>query len=68
MTDRQTEQSYRYPLLLTGTIDSGVYNNTGNLIKDISERLSQYENAIARYIKDTPFDAIIFIENSVFKG
>lgn len=67
MTDKQTEQSYRYPLLLTGTIDSGVYNNTGNLIKDISERLSQYENAIAGYIKDTPFDVIVFIENSGYK-
>ena len=26
-------------LLLTGTIDSGKYNNTGNLITDINERL-----------------------------
>lgn len=37
-------------LLLTGTIDSGKYNNTGNLITDINERLSQYESAISRYI------------------
>jgi len=54
----------RYPLLLTGTIDSGVYGNTGNLIKDVQTRLMQYESAIRRYIEETPFDAVIFIENS----
>ena len=57
----------QYPLLLTGTIDSEVYNNTGNLIKDIQVRLTQYENAIERYIKDTPFNPIVFIENSGYK-
>ena len=51
-------------LLLTGTIDSGKYNNTGNLITDINERLSQYESAISRYITETPFTDIVFIENS----
>ena len=54
----------QYPLLLTGTIDSGVYGNTGNLIKDIKIRLMQYESSIGRYIEETPFDAIVFIENS----
>jgi len=54
----------RYPLLLTGTIDTSVYGNTGNLIKDVQTRLMQYESAIRRYIVETPFDAVIFIENS----
>ena len=54
------------PLLLTGTIDSGVYNNTGNIFTDISERLMQYESSISRYITETPFDKIVFIENSGF--
>ena len=51
-------------LLLTGTIDSGKYNNTGNIITNINERLSQYESAISRYITETPFTDIVFIENS----
>lgn len=55
-----------YPLLLTGTIDSSVYGNTGNRIPDIAERLSQYEDSIKRYILYTPFNPIIFIENSGF--
>ena len=55
-----------YPLLLTGTIDSSVYNNTGNLIRDIETRKQQYENAIERYIKETPFTPVVFIENSGF--
>ncbi len=51
-------------LLLTGTIDSGKYNNTGNIITDVSERLSQYEESITKYITETPFTDIVFIENS----
>lgn len=54
------------PLLLTGTIDSTVYNNTGNVITDVSERLSQYESAIYRYLTESPFNRIVFIENSGF--
>lgn len=53
-------------LLLTGTIDSNVYNNIGNIITDIDLRRSQYENAIYRYITETPFTDIVFIENSGF--
>lgn len=53
-------------LLLTGTIDSAVYNNVGNKIVDIQERLSQYESCIERYIKESPFMNIVFIENSEY--
>lgn len=53
-------------LLLTGTIDSGVYHNVGNKITDVSERLHQYESCIERYINDTPFKKIVFIENSSY--
>ena len=56
-----------YPLLLTGTIDSSVYNNTGNLIRNIDERLKQYEMSIRKYITETPFDVIVFIENSGYR-
>ena len=52
------------PLLLTGTIDSSVYNNTGNIIQNVAERLNQYESSIEKYISSTPFDIIVFIENS----
>ena len=51
-------------LLLTGTIDSTVYNNVGNKIVDVNERLLQYESCIERYIKESPFTKIVFIENS----
>lgn len=54
------------PLLLTGTIDSGVYSNVGNVIRDVSDRLSQYEHSIECYIKHSPFRRIVFIENSDF--
>lgn len=56
-----------YPLLLTGTIDSSVYNNVGNQITDIRVRLNQYEESIRRYIKETPFDPIVFIDNSGYQ-
>ena len=49
------------PLLLTGTIDSSVYNNTGNIIQNVAERLNQYESSIEKYISSTPFDIIVFI-------
>lgn len=58
--DRQTDIS----LLLTGTIDSSAYNDVGNLIQDVSIRLEQYETSIERYIKESPFNIIVFIENS----
>lgn len=55
--DRQT-------VLLTGTIDSSVYENVGNLITDCTTRLKQYELAIERYILESVFTDIVFIENS----
>lgn len=60
LEDRQT------PLLLTGTINASVYNNVGNIIQDVSVRLEQYETSIEKYIRETPFDKIVFIENSGF--
>ena len=55
-----------YPLLLTGTIDSSVYLNTGNIITNANQRLEQYESSLYRYITETPFNKIVFIENSGF--
>lgn len=57
----------RYPLLLTGTIDSSVYNNVGNRITDTKLRLEQYESTIYKYIDDSPFNPIVFIDNSGFE-
>ena len=51
-------------LLMTGTINPSVYNNTGVVITDVSQRLYQYEYTIERYIKFSDFDCIIFAENS----
>lgn len=49
----------RYPLLLTGTIDPG------NVKKfRVEQRLGEYEHAIERYINMTPFNPIVFAENS----
>ena len=50
--------------LLTGTINTEIFNNTGNKICDIKERLNQYENSIYRYIRDSEFSTIVFGENS----
>lgn len=66
-TDAKRNVESYYPLLLTGTINSSVYGNTGNRITDVKERLSQYEDSIERYILDTPFNPIVFIENSGFQ-
>ncbi len=55
-----------YHLLLTGTIDSSVFHNTGNKITDVEERLRQYESSITRYITESVFDIIVFAENSGF--
>lgn len=54
----------RIPLLLTGTIDANVYNNTGNRITDVNIRLEQYENSLRQYIEKTAFNPIVFIDNS----
>ena len=53
--------TYRYPLLLTGTIDPRKYDGE---VKDVKERLNKYENAITKYICETPFNPIVFAENS----
>ena len=53
-----------YVALLTGTIDSSVFKNTGNKIVDVKERLEQYEKSIEKYIKESVFTTIVFAENS----
>ncbi len=61
----QTSEKMSEPtLLLTGTIDSGVFGNTGNKIRDIEQRLSQYDSAISKYITQSVFHTIVFAENS----
>lgn len=51
-------------LLMTGTIDSSRFNNTGVVITNTLERLNQYESTIENYIKYSDFDYIVFAENS----
>lgn len=51
-----------YPLLLTGTIDPRSDGETRN----IEQRILQYEDSIARYICETRFDPIVFIDNSPY--
>ena len=53
-----------YYLLLTGTIDATIFNNTDNVITDTNVRLEQYMSSIERYIKESVFTHIIFAENS----
>lgn len=50
-----------YPLLLTGTIDSRSFDGQGI---DLKGRLHSYENSIRKYICNTKFNPIVFIENS----
>lgn len=51
-------------LVLTGTIDPSVFSNTGVVLKDAKLRLEQYEDTLKFYIKKSPFDKFIFVENS----
>lgn len=51
-------------LVLTGTIDTSVFNNTNVKLTDTQLRLKQYEDAISFYIEETKMDYIIFGENS----
>lgn len=53
-------------VLLTGTIDSALYNNTGNKVKNIRERYHMYTDSIEAYIKESVFDNIVFAENSQY--
>lgn len=51
----------KYPLLLTGTIDSRAFDGDGI---DLEKRLKSYEDAVQRYITETAFNPVVFIENS----
>lgn len=51
-------------LILTGTIDPSIFSNTGVVLTNAEERLKQYKSAIHFYITNSPFENIIFIENS----
>ena len=53
-------------LIMTGTINPQKFNNTGVVLTSITQRLSQYMYAIEHYIKDSPFENIIFVENSEY--
>lgn len=54
-------------LLMTGTIDSSAFNNTGTVLSNTLDRLVQYESAIERYIKFSDFKYIVFSDNSGYK-
>ena len=51
-------------LILTATIDPSVFSNTGVVLTDAEERLKQYKETIYFYIEQSPFDNLIFVENS----
>ncbi len=58
-------------ILLTGTIDSNAFvyeiNDERKInisLNDTKERLRQYESAISRYITQSVFTEIVFVENS----
>lgn len=53
-------------LLMTGTIDpsSFICNNNNLAVKDVKVRLEQYNSAIKRYITESCFDKIVFVETS----
>ncbi|MBO5421420.1 MAG: hypothetical protein J6A67_05720 [Clostridia bacterium] len=51
-------------LLLTGTIDPSVFNNTNVKITAAQERLEQYVDSIKKYIDTGIFENVVFVENS----
>lgn len=51
-------------LLLTGTIDPSVFNNTNVKITDAKDRLDQYVTSIKKYIDTEVFHNVVFVENS----
>lgn len=51
-------------LLLTGTIDPSVFNNTNVKITAADERLEQYVTSIKKYIDTQIFTNVVFVENS----
>lgn len=50
-----------FPLLLTGTLDPSVFDMR---VDSLARRLQEYDTSISRFIADTKFDPIVFIENS----
>ena len=59
-----SEEKCYYPLILTGTINPAVFSNNNVVLTDAEERLSQYCETLTRFLSDSPFDPIIFAENS----
>ena len=53
-------------ILLTGTIDPSVFNNTTVALTDVNTRLKQYEDSIKWWIEKTNFNKIVFVENSSY--
>ena len=51
-------------LLLTGTIDPSIFNNTNVKITAAQERLGQYISSIKSYIDTGLFGNVVFVENS----
>ena len=55
-------------IFLTGTIDPSVFKTDDKEINvalvDVQVRLAQYENTIEKYIKESYFTDIVFVENS----
>ena len=58
------EENY---LLLTGTIDTSKFGNSNVKLTNTKERLNQYQSAITRYIEESVFNNIVFIENSGYE-
>lgn len=54
-------------LLMTGTIDTSTFNNTGVVVTNTLDRLNQYEKAIETYIRYSDFEYIVFSDNSGYK-
>lgn len=70
--NKECRNDFRYNksnrnILLTGTIDPSVFNNTNVKITNSKERLLQYETAIRRYIQESEFNKIVFVENSGYQ-
>lgn len=63
MKSRQTG-AQPLPLLLTGTIDTGAFGNNNVVVTNTEERLSQYIEVVENYVQNSPFDLIVFAENS----
>lgn len=59
-----------YNIILTGTIDvSKSYGGMNTLpLVDETERLNQYESAIERYICQSAFNKIVFVETSEYQA